>query len=101
MTPLGPSPASSRREHARPGCGAHTQRTVKRCRDGPCSNASGCLADLDVVGGLVPLWVPAGWHVIGNLDCACQSVWIPRVVGGHSIGNNGTVRTAWRMYGGI
>jgi hypothetical protein len=56
--------------------------------------ASGCLPDLDVVRGLVPRWVPAGWHLIGQLDCACQGIWIPRVVGGHSVGSNGTVRTA-------
>src|ERR1700739_87055 len=63
--------------------------------------ASGCLPELDVVGLCVARWVPAGWHVIANLDCACQGVWIPRVVGGHSVGNIGAVQTGERMYSGI
>src|ERR1700753_649933 len=64
-------------------------------------DASGCLPELDVVGLCIARRVPAGWHVIGNWDCACEGVWIPHVVGGHSVGNNGAVRTAERMYGGI
>jgi hypothetical protein len=32
--------------------------------DGTLQYASGCLPDLDVVGGLVPGWVPAGRHLI-------------------------------------
>ena len=109
MTPSGAGRAWSRPGHARPGRGAHTQRTVKNghilCgfgvpRRNPAVCASGCRRELDGVGGLVPRWVPAGWHVIGKLDCACQGVWIPRVLAGHSVGNNGTVRTGERMYGG-
>ena len=69
-------------------------------RDDP-EYASGCLPDLDVVDGLVPRWDPAGWHVRGKLDRACQGVWIPRVVGGHGVGSNGTVRTVQRVYGGL
>jgi hypothetical protein len=63
--------------------------------------ASGCLLELEGVGLCVARRVPAGWRVIGNLDRACQGVWIPHVVGGHSVGNNGTVRTGERMHGGI
>jgi hypothetical protein len=82
------------------------QRTVKNGhilfgfgvpRRNPKVCASGCLRELDGVGGLVPGWVPAGWHVIGKLDCARQGVWIPCVLAGHSVGNNGTVRTGERM----
>src|SRR5271166_455307 len=62
---------------------------------------SGRLLELDVVRVLVPGRVPAGCHVVGNLDCACQGDWIPHVMGGHSVGNDGTVRTAKRVYGGI
>ena len=66
-----------------------------------CSLLSGRLLELDVVGVLVPGRVPAGCHVVGNLDCACQGVLIPHVMGGHSVGNDGTVRTTKRVYGGI
>lgn len=99
-----PSRASSRPGHARPGGGA-PQRTVKNghilCgfgvpRRNPAVCASG-LRELDGVGGLVPRWVPAGWHFIGNLVCARQGVWIPRVLAGHSVGNNGTVGTGDRV----
>jgi hypothetical protein len=38
-------------------------RAVLECRDGTLHYASGCLSDLDGVGGLVPRWDPTGWHL--------------------------------------